>query len=182
MKLPNDIQIPKNIRPHNKKTRFWVDNEILEKYGPQLKAQGIAIYCSLAKHANSKTQMCYPSYSKIMENTGIGKRNTISKYLKILEKLGLIIIDRNKKREVNIYWMVRVKTDSAQIDTSKIEYGQKEQTQYPDSIPHSTNTDTLNQRTNSNKETENISIKEEGNAISFKDYFKDNKPEFLKNI
>jgi hypothetical protein len=181
MRQPECNEIPKNIRPTSKKTRFWVDNEILEVYGPKLKPSGIALYCGLARHANSKTQMCFPSYPRLMEITGIGKRNTISKYLKIIENLGLIIINRNKRREPNRYWMINPKTDSAQIDTIKKEYvyTQKEKIQYTNSKLHSTERDTLNQRTNSNKEREEFPIKEEEiKKISITNYT----PDYIKKL
>lgn len=172
MKLPENISIPKNIRPHQKKTRFYVDNEVLEIYGPKLKSSGIAIYCALARHANSKTQSCFPSYPRIMKLSGVGKRNTVSKYLKILEELGLIIIDRNKKREPNVYFLLKI--HSTQIDTK--EFTQKDKQQYLNSGINSAERDTLNQINNSNKEIEDFSLKEELKKPRFRDY----KPDFLK--
>jgi hypothetical protein len=81
-----------NIRSRDKKTRFYIDNELLADYAQILKPHGIALYNVLAKHANSDDQDCFPSYETIMEQSGIGKRNTISKYLDILEDLNIITI------------------------------------------------------------------------------------------
>lgn len=172
MKIPSDAQIPSNIRSSKKKTRFYVDNEILEKYGQILKPQGIAIYCALARHANSKTQACFPSYPRIMKMAGVGKRNTISKYLKILEKEGLVLVDRNKKRVSNIYWLLKIDSHSIQMGTSDREISvQKGEGQYTKGNVHSTERDTLNQRIESDKETLNLSEKNEtGFQRSMREY------------
>ncbi|MCE9585055.1 helix-turn-helix domain-containing protein [Candidatus Nomurabacteria bacterium] len=182
MKLPNNLVIPKHIRPSLKKTRFWVDNEIIEKYGPKLKSSGIAIYCTLARHANSKTQSCFPSYPTIMKFSGIGKRNTVSKYIKIIEELGLILVLRNKKRQPNIYFLMdplNTKKDSIQMYTVKKEYSydQKENEQYLNSKGDSTEKDTGIQLTKSNKERENSSLKEEDSP--FVQAMRANKPSWL---
>lgn len=98
--------------------RFYVDNELLECMAPILKPHGIAIYCVLAKHANSKTQRCWPAYETIMKQSGVGKRNTITKYLNLLQKHGLIAI-RGVGRK-NIYWLLDVSCwliNSGQKDT-----------------------------------------------------------------
>jgi hypothetical protein len=170
--------IQQNIRPPQKKTRFWIDNEILEVYGSRLKASGIALYCALARHANSKTQLCFPAYPRLMELSGIGKRNTISKYLKIIEDLGLVLIVRNKKRQPNKYYMLSVGKDGIQIATTKKEHvdTQKDILQYPNIKVDSAEKGTLNKITKLNKEVEDFSIKEELKKPRFKDY----KPSFLK--
>ena len=167
MKLNDKILIPTNIRPPKKKTRLWIDNEILEVYGKQLRAQGIAIYCVLARHANSKTQACFPSYPRIMKLSGVGNRNTITKYLNILEKLYLIYIIRNKKRQPNLYYLLSPKINS--IESAKA--------QYLNSDIDSTKSDTLSHITKSNKEVEDFSIKKEL-GFSVNKY----KPECLNNI
>lgn len=182
MKNLENISIPTNIRPLTKKTRFWVDNEILEIYAPKLKAQGVALYCALARHANSETQYCFPAYPRLMQCSGIGKRNTISKYLKIIEGLGLAIITRNKKREPNHYFLInplKIQTPSTQTYITKKVYShaKKENRQYPNSNIDSTERDTLNQITKSNKEVGDFSIKKEL-GFSVNKY----KPECLKNI
>lgn len=180
-KIPDNIQIPRNIRPLKKPTRLWVDNEILEVYGSKLKPHGIALYCALARHANSETQGGFPSYERLMKLSGIGKRNTISKYITIIEGLDLIKVIRNKKREPNIYFMLEVKIDSSQIDTTeKYQYTQKEKEQYLKGKVDSTERDTLNQLTNSYNKINNPFKKEEEGAK--KSNVKDFKPDFLNNM
>ncbi len=96
------------IRGRGKKTRFYVDNEILEVYGPILKPHGIALYVTLAKFANSKTQVCFPSYETLMECSGIGRRNTVTKKLNLLKELGLIRILHSKGKGPNYYKLLHV--------------------------------------------------------------------------
>ncbi len=147
MNFQHKIRTPENIRPPKKKTRFWVDNEILEKYAQVLKPQGIAVYCALARHANSKTQGCFPAYERLMEMSGVGNRNTLSKYLKILEKYNLIGVFRNNIREVNVYFMLNVEGGS-RVDSSTI----KDNRQYLKSSKDGIKRDTLNLINKSNKE------------------------------
>lgn len=163
MKLPNNIRIPENIRPRNKKTRGWVDNEIYERFGSILKPQGLAMYGVLAMHSNSKTQSCFPSYPRLMKLSGVGKRNTVSNYLQLMEKLGLIKIVRNNKRQPNIYFLLNptyLKIDSIQKDTTqKIDNSiPKVPTQYPISNINSSERDTLNHITNPNKEINDLNV------------------------
>jgi len=96
------------IRSNSKRTRYYVDNELLVPFGKILKPHGIAVYNALAKHANSKTQSCFPSYETIMSQAGIGKRNTVTKYLKLLEKHRLIVVERSKGKKPNIYRLLDV--------------------------------------------------------------------------
>lgn len=96
------------IRGRGKKTRFYVDNEILELYGPILKPHGIALYVALARHANSNTQICFPSYERLIRCSGIGNRNTISKKLQLLEDIGLIRIKHSNGRGSNYYKLLHV--------------------------------------------------------------------------
>lgn len=96
------------IRGRGKKTRFYVDNEILEVYGPILKPHGIALYVALAKHANSKTQKCFPSYETIMKCSGIGRRNTVREKLNLLKSLGLIAIKPSIGKNPNQYKLLHI--------------------------------------------------------------------------
>ncbi len=118
-----------------KKTRYYIDNELLGLLGKTLKPHGIAIYNVLAKHANSKTQRCFPRYETIMEQSGVGKRNTVAKYLEILEKRGVIEVERSKGRVHNNYRLLDVECwdiNGIQIDTvmKKNSSIQKENEQY----------------------------------------------------
>ena len=157
-----DMSIEYNkIRPQNKRTRFYVDNEILEVYGPILKPHGIALYCALAKHANSKTQECFPSYETLQIQTGIGRRNTIRKYQKLLIEHKLIEIFHKKGRRVNYYRLLNcndinhehsIQKDTNLIDNQNYTSISKENTSYPIRHISSSLGDTLNHIKKSYKE------------------------------
>ncbi|MEI8339775.1 MAG: helix-turn-helix domain-containing protein [bacterium] len=137
----------------------------MDWYASIIKPQGIALYCALAKHANSKNQACWPSYETILKCSSIGKRNTVSKYLKILERHELIKIIRNNKREKNYYFLLMPKkpeVDSTLSDTSKkISDGtHKDSPQYQKGVPDSAKMDTLSLRMNNKKEINLLSTEE----------------------
>lgn len=69
--------------------RFMVDDVILNGYGKKLGPFGISFYVCLCRFSSRKDQSCYPSYRKIQEQTGMGKRQC-TKEAKKLEKLHLI--------------------------------------------------------------------------------------------
>ena len=75
-----------------------MDNEYLNGYAKIFGAVGTAIYVSLCRHADSKTQKCFPSMELIGEELNIS-RNTISKYIKLFEKNRLIATEREKDDE-----------------------------------------------------------------------------------
>lgn len=70
---------------------YWIDPQVLDRYGPELKAQGIAVYNALAKHAD-KTRRCWPSVRKIATLTGMSERS-VQRALNRLVALGLIDIE-----------------------------------------------------------------------------------------
>lgn len=94
------------IRRQGKRTRYYVDNELLKCRGKTLKPHGIAIYNVLAKYSNSKTQSCFPSYETIMVESGVGRRNTVTKYLNLMERLNIIYIERSAGKKTNKYYLL----------------------------------------------------------------------------
>ena len=67
---------------------------------PVIKSQGLAIYTVLKKHINHKTKRAFPSIERIARLCHLAEK-TVIKYLRILEREGLIKIIRrriNKKR------------------------------------------------------------------------------------
>lgn len=72
-----------------RKGRFIVDDIVLNGYGKQLGATGIAFYVVLCRYVNNNTQQAYPSLTKIYEETRMD-RTTILIAAKRAEKLGLI--------------------------------------------------------------------------------------------
>lgn len=143
-------------RKKGKRTRYYIDNELL-KMASIIKPKGIALYNAIAVHANSKTQSCFPSYETLIQKSGIGNRNELSRYLKILEKYRLIIVERFNGRKSNRYWLIDPclwKKSNNNDRTSKTNKnsitGVKEQ--YQSRPQNSITGDTLNQIKKSDKE------------------------------
>jgi len=95
------------VRPRNKKTRLWIDNEYFsEHYGAVFPLTTLAVYAVLAKYANAQTQTCYPSVAKIMQESGIKSEKTVFASLKRLERHRIIEISRSKGRSSNKYTLL----------------------------------------------------------------------------
>lgn len=79
------------IRTRGKPTRFYIDNELVERASDLgLSQSHIAIYCALARHAHSRDQSGFPSWATIMAESGVGSVNTLRKCLGDLEQKNLI--------------------------------------------------------------------------------------------
>jgi hypothetical protein len=149
----------KKSRERGKTTRYYVDNEIVEVFGSTIGVYGISVYNALAKHANSQTQLCYPSYETIMRFTGIGRRNTVSKYLGVLVEQGLIEISTLPGSRNNLYRLLDVTKqgeDSSSIATIpnqiQIQSSSVADKPYTSRTKDSSLTATGTQRIKSNKE------------------------------
>ena len=70
---------------------FWIDDAIIDHYGPQLGSYGIALYCYLARRA--KASKAFPGQRRICKDLAIG-HSTVQRTLKTLQDLGLIAIER----------------------------------------------------------------------------------------
>src|SRR5262245_6242165 len=72
---------------------FYMDDDLIDTFGPHIGAYGLAVYAFLARHA--KEQQCFPSYKRMCEKLGLS-RQTITRTLKRLADVGLII--KHKRR------------------------------------------------------------------------------------
>ena len=83
-------------RPRNKPTRYWIDNEFIEKsYLAKLHASASKVYAVLARHANARTQECYPSLATISKKSGIASRSTVIAAIRTLERYAIIDVIRS---------------------------------------------------------------------------------------
>ena len=71
---------------------FSMDNDIIDIHAKRIGAIGVAIYTVLARFANRKTGECWPAITRIQRTLDLG-RSTVKRYLKLLEKEGLITIE-----------------------------------------------------------------------------------------
>ena len=74
------------------KNCFPVPNILLDM---DLPASAVAVYLYLLRSANRKTDQCHPSEATIAKRLHLS-RNTVAKYVRLLEERGLIITEHTK--------------------------------------------------------------------------------------
>jgi hypothetical protein len=75
------------LRPHS----FRVDNCIIDEYGDEIGAIGVAVYAALARYADRASGECWPKVKTIAAKLRLSP-NCVKKYLHQLAALGLISI------------------------------------------------------------------------------------------
>lgn len=98
------------IRDNRAKEWFWLDNEYLNGYAKHLGSTCTVVYISLCRHADNKTQQCFPSMETIAEENGM-KRNAVSRAIKTLEEWNIVSVkkeydSKSKKRMNNVYTLL----------------------------------------------------------------------------
>ncbi|KKS13748.1 MAG: hypothetical protein UU67_C0018G0010 [Candidatus Daviesbacteria bacterium GW2011_GWB1_41_5] len=117
------LPIPLRRPQLEKKTRFFIDNEFLEKgYSAKFKKYRVLdVYSVLCRRARADTQVGYPPYRDIMKMTGITNRNRLSLALQILEALDIIFTQHSTGMNANRYLLIRSElwkpANSITIDT-----------------------------------------------------------------
>jgi len=88
---------------------FWMEDDVIDKYGRALGAIGVAIYAYLARRSDP-SGVSFPSYGTIARDLNLGRRTVIN-HIRKLEKLGLIIVHRRngQRRASNVYQLVNVR-------------------------------------------------------------------------
>ena len=79
------------------KNCFPVPNELLCF---DLPAGAVAVYIYLLRHADRRTNQCYPSEVTMAKSLHLA-RNTVAKYVRLLEERGLIITERTQVQMKN---------------------------------------------------------------------------------
>jgi len=142
-----------------KKQSFWINNEFLVNGYAKVLKRGAIIYCVLCKYANAQTQSCFPSYETIMKESGVKNRNSIAKFLNMMDYLGLIRVRKRKERKSNIYYLLDISQwrplNSITIDTIR-KVSKMNKKEYQKWIKTSITSDTLNHISKSNKEISNF--------------------------
>jgi biotin operon repressor len=96
---------------------YWIDKAVIQEYTPKIGAIGIAVYNFLASMADSN-QKCFPSQRYIAEKLGCS-RATVNKAVKVLEKHGLIKIEKkNRYHCTYLLLKVRCKAEETQVSTT----------------------------------------------------------------
>ena len=68
---------------------FWMEDAIIDRFGPRLGAIGVAIYAYLARRAN-REGVSFPSYQTIARQLKLSRRTVIT-YMQMLEEQQLIV-------------------------------------------------------------------------------------------
>lgn len=80
------------VRDARTENRFFVDNIIVQGYGPKIGVYGIAVYSALCMHSKPSTQKCWPSHRTIAEEIGCSPPK-VKEALRQLEILKLIRVE-----------------------------------------------------------------------------------------
>lgn len=93
-----------------RKGRFWMDDEVVDRYAAELGVHGLAVYTILCRRAN-KNGSSYPSIRRISEDLGISERQA-KRELKKLRDLRLIAIsarrDEKGRQQSSVYKVLEV--------------------------------------------------------------------------
>lgn len=71
----------------------WVDNDVIDKFGPALGPHALAVYLVLARYANRDTRKAWPSFTTIAKQIGVS-RPTAIKAVSALIDAGLISTEK----------------------------------------------------------------------------------------
>jgi hypothetical protein len=83
---------------------FWSPNSLIVEFGDKLGPIGLAVYATLACHANQRSfeqtgmRQSWPSLGTVAKEIGCHKRSVI-RALKSLELLGLVRVERNRTND-----------------------------------------------------------------------------------
>jgi len=94
------------IRPRDKKNRFFIDNEAIDFDYAKAFGRSWLVYEVLAKHANAKLQTCFLSYDTLLKETGLKSRNAIAGIIAALIELNIIAIREIPGIVSNVYYLV----------------------------------------------------------------------------
>ncbi len=96
--------MPDILRDGRKRGWFHIDNALLDRFGAEIGAYGVAVYAVLARHADAKG-VCFPSYQGIADKLGVSRRQAI-RTVSVLAERGLIRVQKRQTpggRPQNLY-------------------------------------------------------------------------------
>jgi hypothetical protein len=82
-------QTSHGIRTMDKSGWCWLNNALLDTYGPIIGAYGIAVYAVLARFTDHTGQSCYPSYHTIAQRLNLSRGKVLA-IMHQLEACGLV--------------------------------------------------------------------------------------------
>lgn len=114
------------ILDRRSRSHFWVDDSVIDRYGPWLGRQAagtaaIVVYFVLARHAG-KDADTWPSVQLISDTTGVSRRS-VQRALRVLEVAGLIAIteciDAGTDRQTSSIYTLLTPTEPPAYETEQ---------------------------------------------------------------
>jgi hypothetical protein len=106
------------IRDSRPRNFFWCDNVIIDQYARQIGPYALAVYLALARHADGRTQSCYPSYATLAEELAMS-RDSVRRAIKTLLQHQLIGRKRRTSKDgdpaSNLYFLLGVGANSTHL-------------------------------------------------------------------
>lgn len=94
----------------------WIDNDVIDKYGPVIGPHAIAVYLVLARYANKDTRKAWPSFATIAKLAGVSRPTAIKAIGKLLDA-GLIATEKRSSGygdwDSNSYTLLAVNAQGA---------------------------------------------------------------------
>lgn len=96
----------------------WIDNDVIDTFGPIIGPNAIAVYLVLARHANNETRKAWPSFATIAKMAGISRPTAIKAIGKLVEA-GLISAEKRGTGygdwDSNAYTLLPVKAENSAL-------------------------------------------------------------------
>ena len=100
----------------------WIDNDVVDTFGPVIGPNAIAVYLVLARHANNETRKAWPSFATIARMAGISRPTAIKAVGKLVEA-GLISTEKRSTGygdwDSNTYTLLPVNAENSLLLGSK---------------------------------------------------------------
>ena len=108
------------VQDRRRRGFFTIDNALIDRYGAQLKAHGLAVYTVLARFADRAGE-CFPSQATIAKRTGMS-RMQVSREIDQLKRLQLIAVEAQHgpqgEQIANLYILLDVPTAAEGVTVS----------------------------------------------------------------
>jgi len=101
------VNMSTELRDGRDRGWFHIDNVLLDDHGATIGAIGVAVYATLARHAD-RAGVCFPSYARVAALLDLS-RPTVIAAMRKLKEAGLITIETVKapgRRPRNVYTLV----------------------------------------------------------------------------
>jgi len=100
----------------------WIDNNVIDVFGPVVGPNAIAVYLVLARHANNDTRKAWPSFATIAKMAGMSRPTAIKAVGRLVE-VGLIAVEKRSSGygdwDSNAYVLLSVSAQISSLPPSK---------------------------------------------------------------